>query len=145
MRTKRKSSANPTCLRILDANYNRAKEALRVCEDIVRFSVEDSKLTKRWKSCRHALTQTLLKFPVPYRTLVHFRGSERDVGQRSAMTDQKRKIRILDLLNANMKRSQEAMRVLEEFSKIVAPHQSEQFQKIRFKLYGLEKATYSKF
>ena len=32
-------------LRIIDANYNRAKEAIRVAEDIVRFHLGDFKLT----------------------------------------------------------------------------------------------------
>jgi len=135
--------AQKKCLRIIDANYNRAKEAIRVCEDIARFSLEESRLSYNWKSCRHALTGALLKLPVSYRQIIETRGSDSDVGKAFEISD-KRNTEINDVLKANMKRAQEALRVLEEFSKVVAPRQSGRFQKIRFQLYGLEKATYSK-
>ncbi len=46
-------------LRILDANANRAREALRVLEDIARFALEDSSLATRTKTMRHALGESL--------------------------------------------------------------------------------------
>lgn len=145
MTVKRKVSPQETCLRIVDANYNRAKEAMRVCEDIIRFSRNNTQLTKRWKTCRHDLTQALFQFPAPYQRLLESRESVRDVGRSSVIRDKKKTVKIKDLLAANIKRSQEALRVLEEFSKITAPKVSGKFQKIRFKLYDLEKVTFSKF
>ncbi len=131
-------------LRIIDANYNRAKEAVRVCEDIARFFLNDATLTAKFKKSRHDLTKTLLKFPVSYRRLVAARDSAQDVGKKGRLADLKRRPRASDLMMANLKRAEEAVRVLEEFSKIAAPRQSPAFQKIRFHLYELEKISLRK-
>ena len=131
-------------LRIIDANYNRAKEAIRVAEDVARFSLGDSKLTARLKRTRHDLTQTLLEFDVPYRSLVEARDSKEDVGARSWVRDKKRP-GLQDLLLSNLKRAQEASRVLEEVSKIIAPKRTPSFQRVRFRLYELEKICLQKF
>lgn len=132
-------------LRIIDANYNRAKEALRVCEDIARFLMNDSRLTARFKRCRHELTRILLKLPVPYRKLVKSRDSRQDVGRSSQIRDRRGKPSWKDLMAANLKRGEEATRVLEEFAKMWAPVQASAFQKLRFRLYELEKACFRKF
>jgi len=44
-----------------------------------------------------------------------------------------------------LKRAQEASRVLEEFSKMVEPGKAAAFQRIRFRLYELEKESLQKF
>ena len=140
MRSKQKQAF----LRIVDANYNRGKEALRVCEDLVRFLMNDRRLTSRFKTCRHDLTKSLLKFPVSYRALLDSRDSACDVGKKGWIEDRPGKTRWQDLLAANIKRAQEALRVLEEISKIIAPAEAGAFQKIRFSLYELEKDTLQK-
>jgi hypothetical protein len=43
-------------LRVVDANLNRAREGLRVVEDVARFVLGDEALTKRAKDLRHALS-----------------------------------------------------------------------------------------
>lgn len=131
-------------LRVIDANYNRAKEALRVAEDITRFYLADSRLTGRFKRIRHDLTKALLGFKVPYRRLVAARNSREDVGRKSLVKDKKRP-GWKDLLLSNLKRGQEALRVLEEFSKMVEPRKAAAFQRIRFRLYELEKDSLQKF
>ncbi|MFN9929346.1 MAG: thiamine phosphate synthase, partial [bacterium] len=40
-------------LRMLDANLNRAREALRVMEDVARFCLQSEDLCGRLKSLRH--------------------------------------------------------------------------------------------
>ena len=45
--------------RLLDAASNRACEAVRVVEDIVRFVFNDQFLTKEWKELRHNLASAL--------------------------------------------------------------------------------------
>lgn len=45
--------------RIVDANFNRAKEGLRVCEDICRYGFDLKKETRQLKDIRHALTGDL--------------------------------------------------------------------------------------
>ncbi len=132
-------------LRVIDANYNRAKEALRVCEDICRFLMDDPVLTRRFKQCRHALTKAILEFPVPYRKLVRSRNLSEDVGRRGSIHDLKKRPGWRDVMAANLKRGQEASRVLEEFAKIIAPKQSYHFQKVRFRIYELEKSCFRKF
>jgi len=129
---------------MIDANYNRAKEALRVAEDIARFHLLDRRLTARFKRVRHDLTKALLGFRVPYRSLVEARDSKKDVGSRSLIRDKKRP-RWKDLLLSNLKRAEEASRVLEELSKMTAPAKTRSLQKIRFRLYELEKTSLRKF
>jgi thiamine-phosphate pyrophosphorylase len=130
--------------RIIDANYNRAKEALRVAEDITRFHLQDRALTGRFKQARHDLTKALLGFKVPYRNLVEARNSKADVGARGLIRDKKRP-GWKDLLLSNLKRAQEASRVLEEFSKMAAPGKTRAFQSLRFRLYELEKESLRQF
>jgi thiamine-phosphate pyrophosphorylase len=131
-------------LRGMDANFNRAKEALRVLEDISRFYLEKKTVTSRLKKLRHALTQSLLKFPVSYRQLLESRDSAGDIGRKSWITDSK-KTELSVLWVSNMKRAQEAMRVMEEFSKAICAPRSSDFQKIRFALYELEKKSFRFF
>ncbi len=44
---------NPSLLRLLDANCNRAREALRVLEDYARFVLDHADLSGRLKAVRH--------------------------------------------------------------------------------------------
>lgn len=130
--------------RLFDANFNRAKEALRVAEDLCRFVLDDAALSRRFKSLRHELSTVLLGFPVPYVKLLASRDSVQDVGKKSVIRD-KARVKWQDLMIANLKRAQEAMRVLEEGSKIVSENSSRKFQKIRFECYELEKQSIRKF
>ncbi len=130
-------------LRLIDANFNRVKEGLRVCEDILRFIYDDRTLTNSFKKLRHDCSKVLLKFPIPYRTLVKTREANRDVGKKSVILE-KRKLNWKDLVTSNSKRAEESLRVLEEASKVIAPRKSRSFQSLRFKLYELEKRTLKK-
>lgn len=131
-------------LRVLDANYNRTKEALRVLEDVARFVFDSAPLSARIKKCRHRLTQALLGLPVSYQQFVLARDSANDVGKDSSIADRK-KPKIQDLVKANARRGQESLRVMEEFTKIIGKQHATRFQKIRFELYELEKQCLSKF
>ena len=49
--------------RIIDANFNRSKEGLRVCEDMARFVWDDKILSVALKNIRHDLNKAIiLKF-----------------------------------------------------------------------------------
>ena len=135
---------NKKILRLIDANLNRTKEGLRVCEDIVRFIYDERNLTRAFKKLRHDCTKTILQFPIPYRTLVSARDSRRDVGKNGAILEKKKMV-WSDLLTSNLKRAEESLRVLEEVSKMVTPKQSSRFQSLRFKLYELEKRVLKQF
>ena len=47
--------------RIIDANFNRAREALRVIEDFCRFSLSSAPLTTYAKQLRHELSAAIGK------------------------------------------------------------------------------------
>lgn len=138
-------NAKRQVLRVLDANFNRAKEALRVAEDLARFILNNRALASDYKRCRHELSRILLVFPVSYVQLLETRDSRRDVGKSSAIQDKKRRPEWCDLMIANLKRAQEALRVLEECAKITAPRQAAKFQKLRFECYELERRTIPQF
>lgn len=130
-------------LRLIDANFNRLKEGLRVCEDVFRFIYDDDLLTRKFKSARHQCSKILLAFPVSYRTLVLSRDSISDVGKDSVILEKKKTV-WKDVVISNLKRSQEALRVLEETSKVISPATSKKFQSLRFDLYELEKRAIKK-
>ena len=45
--------------RIIDANFNRAREALRVIEDYCRFVLDSNPLSSRAKELRHQLCSAI--------------------------------------------------------------------------------------
>lgn len=130
-------------LRLIDANFNRAKEGLRVCEDILRFMYDDRLLTSSFKKLRHDCSKVLLRFPVSYRVLVKSRAVNHDVGKGSFISE-KLKPRWKDLFISNLKRAEESFRVLEEASKVIAPRKARRFQSLRFILYELERRALKK-
>lgn len=128
--------------RVIDANLNRVKEGLRVCEEFTRFFLEDTHLTERFKKIRADISSLYENIPDLKKEFMKARDVAKDVG-RKIMPEQKRKD-FTDLFWANVQRSKEALRVLEEFSKLVKEDFSEEFKKMRFSLYDLEKKTFKK-
>lgn len=125
--------------RIVDANFNRSREGLRVCEEISRFVLNNAPLTAKLKSLRHDLTSVLKNLPVPYEKLVSARNSQTDVGRRTQVSDRTR-VDFKDIFLANMERVKESLRVLEEATKLMDAPSSERIKKIRFRAYTLEKS-----
>ncbi len=126
-------------LRIIDANLNRLKEALRVCEEVTRFTLEDKRYTAKLKALRHeVLTVFAGSRHLKYAQLIRSRDSKSDVGRATIPQELERKDP-LSILSANFQRSKESARVLEEFSKVVDRKTSERFKRIRFKIYDTEK------
>ena len=95
--------------RVIDANITRAKEGLRVVEDICRFILDDAKLTEQVKKIRHDLTKLV---NIPDTFLVGSRGSDEDVARSRPVPS---RVSTRQIFTANMKRAAEALRVLEEF------------------------------
>jgi hypothetical protein len=127
--------------RILDANFNRAKEGLRVLEDIARFVWNDKGLTKQYKTIRHELTECLSQ--LKYIQLLSARAIEQDVGKRSSQTELKRK-GIEDIFYANSQRVKESIRVLEEWSKLLNTKTAQNLKRLRYKFYAVEKKACSR-
>lgn len=127
-------------LRVLDANFNRSKEALRVVEDIFRFVSENDALRKKARHLRHSLDEItknkLFLEAVSSRNSVYDLGKKTDVLELNRETSR-------DILYANLQRAKESVRVLEEFFKIISPHQVKLLKKIRYDIYSLEKNVYT--
>jgi thiamine-phosphate pyrophosphorylase len=125
-------------LRIMDVNVNRAREALRFIEDISRLYFNDKKTTLLVKKARHNVSKAVDK-----RLLVLFRDSGSDLG-RKASFDIRSKVKLADLIIANLTRGQEALRMLEELSKMIKPSASRYYKEARFLLYDIEKKLVKK-
>lgn len=129
--------------RILDANANRLREALRVCEDITRFILADRRATQKFKSLRHRTIFAIKKIDRSGRILAKSRDAENDIGKKTTKSESRRE-NIPDIFKANIKRAEESVRVLEEFSKLLRPAAADRFKRIRFELYTLEKSVIKK-
>jgi len=123
--------------RIIDANINRAKEGLRVCEEITRFIIGSPGLTASLKDTRHALKTASQKL-LPVSDLLKERDIRQDVGRNIYGTELKRKD-YRDIFFANIQRVKESVRVLEEFAKLKDKNTAIVFKKIRYRLYESEK------
>lgn len=128
--------------RIIDANFNRAKEGLRVCEEVCRFILNERALTEEFKQIRHALDAAVKKLHEKNLLLTH-RYALRDVGREISRFELKRK-GYKDVYLANLQRVKESLRVLEEFSKITAVSSALKFKSLRYSLYELEKKALRK-
>lgn len=119
--------------RLMDANVNRAREGLRVLEDVARFIFNDEAVTKRVRTQRHTLDRI---FRTMYPSLIEARESKKDMGRTFSEGTRED---LSDLIKANCKRVEEALRVLEEFAKILAPKQASEFKALRYRAYQIEK------
>jgi len=112
--------------KMIDANINRCCEALRFLEDLFRFEYsleQEAKILREWRQ--------KIRFLFP--PLENDRHLEGDVGQ-----EYQKEYTTRNPIKANFKRAQEALRVLEEASKIEFPKNSPLIQEIRYKIYSLE-------
>lgn len=122
--------------RVMDANLNRAKEGLRVCEDICRFVYDQRQWTAGLKAVRHRLTAAAVGLGIP--KLVAARHIEGDVGKKTVNSESARR-KVADIFYANAQRVKESIRVLEEFAKLKDRRVAEDFKKLRYRVYALEK------
>lgn len=123
--------------RIIDANINRSKEGLRVCEEITRFILDSRSLTADFKSIRHQIDLAAEGLS-PKLNLLKARSSLNDVGEKIYINELKRRD-IRDIFFANIQRVKESIRVLEEFSKLVNIKSALKFKVARYKIYEIEK------
>lgn len=124
--------------RILDANLNRASEATRVLEEIARFLLEDKDLSEKLKNIRHSLNAVQEK---AYHSYLESRDTEGDIGV--DIKNSTERINIENIFKANIKRLQQALRTLAEYSGQL-PQNVKTFEKIRYTSYTLEKIMWNK-
>jgi thiamine-phosphate pyrophosphorylase len=130
--------------RILDANINRLKEGLRVCEEVCRFVLEDTGLTAAFKRLRHD-TDMLSSRLNRMEALIGSRSTGTDVGTKITAPGEFSRGSLEDVLYANIQRVKESLRVLEEFSKLKNCGTAADFQKARYRVYEIEKRTACRF
>ncbi len=124
-----------TVWRILDASFNRAREALRVLEDLARFHHADAAAAGSLKDARHALDRLARPHAAE---LLAARDSANDPGKESdRAVDGPRAL--AEVASANVKRAGEALRTIEEVAKGRFPPMSREAHRLRFALYGLER------
>ncbi len=130
--------------RIIDANANRVREGLRVCEEITRFILNKYSLTSEIKKIRHNLKTVLNKLPTDKFFLLKSRDSIKDVGKYISAREYERE-NFQDIFFANIQRVKESVRVLEEFSKLIDKDIAKKLKIIRYGIYDFEKKVSKNF
>ncbi len=127
------ASIQPVIWRILDANLDRAREGLRIIEEWCRFALNDAAMANECKQMRQELGQ--LHTP----EIRAARNTSGDVGTSISHPREERRMGIEHLLQANLARVQEALRVLEEYGKLHSDRQlSGNCKQMRYRVYSLE-------
>ena len=126
-----------TAYRIIDANFNRAREAARVMEEYCRFALSSKPLSSRAKQIRHRISATVNDLGID--ALVAARDSVSDVGRGLQVTDQLKRTDLRQGFIAGAKRITEALRVLAETVAPISSDAYDEFEKLRFDAYTLEK------
>ena len=115
--------------RILDANLNRLREAIRVIEDIARYSL-NSTICIRLKDIRHKARINV--------DLLQYRDIKNDISKQSNKSEAIRK-NLRDISIANFKRAEESARVIEELLKLDSTLGDYLvFKNMRYELYDIE-------
>jgi thiamine-phosphate pyrophosphorylase len=123
--------------RIIDANFNRAREACRVIEEFCRFVLNSGPLTERAKKLRHELSASIGKLKACL--LIAGRDTPGDVGVGMTVDKQLTRSNLNDCFTAGCKRLTEALRALAEVIRTENESLATAIEKLRFDAYTLEK------
>jgi thiamine-phosphate pyrophosphorylase len=123
--------------RIIDANFNRAREAIRLVEEFCRFYLNSESLTGRAKQLRHELSGCLAQLDAG--KLIAGRDTPGDVGVGQKVANQLVRGDLSDCFTAGAKRLTEALRVLAEMTQTINPSVSQDIEELRYRAYTLEK------
>ena len=126
---------NREVLRIIDANANRAREALRVVEDYARFWLDNEDFSGQLKQLRHdfvSAVQSLID------DAILCRDTPGDVGTGTKTSQELQRADVGGVVTAAGKRFGEAVRTLEEFTKTFDPSIAAKLEAIRYRFYDLE-------
>lgn len=128
-------------LRMLDANANRAREALRTLEDIARFALDHDRLSARLKHARHELAGALADAGIDPLALLASRDTPGDVGTTHQGARESNRISLSEIAGAAAGRLTEALRVIEECLKAATPPQPwPRIESLRYEVYDVERA-----
>lgn len=124
--------------RITDANLNRATEAARILEETARFLLDDKALSEKLKNMRHKINAVQEQ---DYEDFLSSRDTENDVG--IDMKNSTERIGVQNIFKANIKRLQQALRALAEYSTTDTDNKN-LFEKLRYEAYTIEKIMWEK-
>ena len=131
-------NSNPTnaedlrIYQIIDANLDRAREGLRVLEDWARFGLGEEKYVERIKNFRQILGKNHLKVYKQSRNHIE------DKCKGLTHKEQTNRKTYEQIISSNSGRVQEALRVVEEFSRLHNHELSKIASEIRYEIYTLE-------
>jgi thiamine-phosphate pyrophosphorylase len=128
---------NQAIFRIIDANFNRAREGLRIAEEFCRFALNNEKLSSRCKQIRHQLSAAVSSLGT--QRLVTARDTKNDVGYGIKIAEQMKRANLEECVTAGFARTTEALRVLAETAATVDSTISDTFEQLRYDCYILEK------
>ena len=117
---------------IIDANLDRAREGLRVLEDWARFALGRKDLVKIFKNFRQILGKHHLKVYKESRNFIN------DKCAGLSHPEQYKRSHANSIISSNAARVQEALRVIEEFSRDHNQNLSNISSEIRYEIYNLE-------
>ena len=123
--------------RIIDANFNRAREAVRVIEEFCRFSLNSASLSGRSKQLRHQLCTII--GGLDFGRLIASRDTVGDVGIGRVIDEQLGRSDLGDCLTAACRRLTEALRAIAEVTQALDSSVAEAVEKLRYSAYTLEK------
>ena len=125
--------------RILDANLDRAREGLRIIEEWCRLGLNHQPLAEECKDIRQELARWHSW------ELRQARDTPGDVGINLSHPQEEARESIQQLLQANLCRSQEALRVLEEYSKLYEPNMATACKQLRYRVYTIESTLFNNY
>ena len=117
---------------IIDANLDRAREGLRVLEDWARFGLGKEKFVQKIKNFRQILGKNHLKVYKQSRNHIE------DKCKGLTNPEQINRKTADQIISSNSGRVQEALRVIEEFSRVHNHELSKIASEIRYEIYTLE-------
>tara|TARA_B100000674_G_scaffold478739_1_gene476243 strand:+ start:352 stop:1413 length:1062 start_codon:yes stop_codon:yes gene_type:complete len=123
---------DPRVAQIIDANLDRAREGLRVLEDWARFGLGREDFVKKIKNYRQILGKHHLLIYKEARNFIN------DECTGMAHPEQLLRNRTESIIFSNAARVQEALRVIEEFSRNHNRELSIAASRIRYEIYKLE-------
>ena len=130
---------NKAIYRILDANLDRAREGLRIIEEWCRLGLNHQPLSEECKQIRQELASWHSW------ELRQARDTPGDVGTDLSHPQEEDRESVEQLLQANLCRSQEALRVLEEYSKLYNPEMASSCKQLRYRVYTIESTLFDNY
>ena len=130
---------NKAVYRILDANLDRAREGLRIIEEWCRLGLNHKPLAEECKGIRQELAGWHSW------ELRQARDTPGDIGTELSHPQEEKRESIEQLLQANLCRSQEALRVLEEYGKLYDPAMATACKQLRYRVYTIESSLFNSY